>query len=77
MSIQFVNYDKSGVMFSPNTDPKHSTTMLQILGMWQVDSHGKYLGLLLVVKNKNCGDINTVRKRIASCNGKLLLTRGK
>ncbi|KAK6146582.1 hypothetical protein DH2020_020451 [Rehmannia glutinosa] len=49
VSGQQINIVKSGVYFSPNTKPDTINSILQILGMIQVDSHGKYLGLPSVI----------------------------
>lgn len=43
VSGQLVNYDKSRIVFNPNTD---DMDILQILGMNRVVSHGMYLGSL-------------------------------
>lgn len=45
VSGQLVNYDKSGIVFSPNAQPATVASILQIFGMKQVTTHGKYLGL--------------------------------
>ncbi|KAK6143123.1 hypothetical protein DH2020_023471 [Rehmannia glutinosa] len=53
-SGQRVNLDKSGILFSPNMDDSTIRQIIQILGIPQVNSHGKYLGLPSIIgKNKS------------------------
>ncbi|KAK6123351.1 hypothetical protein DH2020_042911 [Rehmannia glutinosa] len=49
VSGQQVNFEKSGVLFSPNTEQHLMDANLSILGMKWVVSHGKYLGLPSVI----------------------------
>ncbi|KAK6162202.1 hypothetical protein DH2020_002043 [Rehmannia glutinosa] len=52
-SGQRINFEKSGVLFSPNMDQSTAQQIAHILGIPIVASHGKYLGLPSVIgKNK-------------------------
>lgn len=52
VSGQKINYDKSGILFSPNTATATRASIYQILNMNEDDSHGKYLGLPTVIGKK-------------------------
>ncbi|XP_019197216.1 PREDICTED: uncharacterized protein LOC109191100 [Ipomoea nil] len=62
-SGQLVNYDKSLICFSSNTDNERRNTVVDSLGIRQGDTAGKYLGLpSLVGKNKKAvlGEIEVI-----------------
>lgn len=81
VSGQLVNYDKSGIVFSPNASPQIVTAITDIFGMRQVQSHGKYFGLPSVAGRRKkdifAGILDNVRKRISGWNGKLLSKASK
>lgn len=49
VSGQVVNYNKSDVVFSPNTRQEERVAVCDILGVRQVDQPGKYLGMPMCV----------------------------
>ncbi|KAK6131702.1 hypothetical protein DH2020_034499 [Rehmannia glutinosa] len=80
-SGQRINFDKSGILFSPNTDHGVALQIAQILGIPIVSSHEKYLGLPSVIgKNKRevFRDIqDRVWKRIQGWKEKTLSQAGR
>ncbi|KAK6126762.1 hypothetical protein DH2020_039507 [Rehmannia glutinosa] len=80
-SGQRINHDKSGVLFSPNTNPGLARHISNILGISIVDSHGKYLGLPSII-GKNKRDVfsclqDRVWKRIVGWKEKSLSQAGR
>ncbi|KAK6154068.1 hypothetical protein DH2020_013707 [Rehmannia glutinosa] len=80
-SGQRLNHDKSGVLFSPNTDPALASQIANILGIPIVESHGKYLGLPSII-GKNKRDIfaciqDRVWKRVSGWKEKTLSQSGR
>ncbi|CAM8987641.1 unnamed protein product [Rhodiola kirilowii] len=54
ISGQKVNYDKSEVVFSPNIEICVKREVVSVLGVNEVERHGKYLGLPLIVGQRKC-----------------------
>ncbi|KAK6160457.1 hypothetical protein DH2020_003838 [Rehmannia glutinosa] len=65
-SGQQINYDKSGIHFSPNTYPVVFQQIVGILSIPVVSSHDKYLGLPLVIGKNKWEDFSSIQDRV--CN---------
>ncbi|KAK6160713.1 hypothetical protein DH2020_004094 [Rehmannia glutinosa] len=80
-SGQQVNFEKSGIVFSPHIDASIARSISQLLGIPIMSSHGKYLGLPSVI-GKNKKEIFTsiqdrVWKRIQGWKEKTLSQAGR
>ena len=63
-SGQEVNFDKSAVVFSKNTDPAVRRSITQLLNIKEVPTHDKYLGLPTVVGRSKAEVFSSVKERI-------------
>lgn len=63
-SGQRINLDKSGIVFSPNTKPDIIHSITNLLGIPQVVSHDKYLGLPTVVGRNKKEVFSYIKDRI-------------
>ncbi|KAL8159830.1 hypothetical protein V2J09_001367 [Rumex salicifolius] len=69
-SGQQVNFTKSELSFSKNVDRSKRQSIQQILGVWEVDKHSKYLGLPTIIGrskkfwNESEGGLRGGRKRV-------------
>ncbi|XP_019190015.1 PREDICTED: uncharacterized protein LOC109184468 [Ipomoea nil] len=81
LSGQVVNYHKSSICYSKNTQDDSREEVAQILGVTQAPNFGKYLGLpSFVGRNKKAAFSyieDKIRQRILSWNKKLLSQAGK
>ncbi|XP_019190788.1 PREDICTED: uncharacterized protein LOC109185263 [Ipomoea nil] len=81
LSGQTINYNKSNICFSKNTQQVERNVVATVFGVHQAHNFGKYLGLLAFVgRNKRAVFAyveDKVRKRIGSWNKKLLSRAGK
>ncbi|KAL9675160.1 hypothetical protein QQ045_003361 [Rhodiola kirilowii] len=80
-SGQTVNYNKSKVCCSPNTQQEVKVAICESLGVKRVDKHGKYLGLPMVV-GQNKGECfraleEKVKSKIGDWKARLLSSAGK
>ncbi|XP_031116501.1 uncharacterized protein LOC116020159 [Ipomoea triloba] len=81
MSGQAVNYHKSSVCFSRNTQEMHRVEVAAVLGITQAPNFGKYLGLPAFVGRNRRAALSyiedKIKQRIGSWNKKLLSQAGK
>ncbi|XP_031101746.1 uncharacterized protein LOC116005640 [Ipomoea triloba] len=81
MSGQAVNYHKSNVCFSINTQTHHREEVVAVLGVDQAPNFGKYMGLpAFVGRNKRAAFSyieDKIKQRVGSWNKKLLSQAGK
>ncbi|XP_019200076.1 PREDICTED: uncharacterized protein LOC109193678 [Ipomoea nil] len=81
LSGQVVNYHKSSICYSKNTQDDDRDAVAQILGVAQAPNFGKYLGLpSFIGRNKKAAFSyieDKIRQRILSWNKKLLSQAGK
>ncbi|XP_027103053.2 uncharacterized protein [Coffea arabica] len=63
-SGQEVNFDKSAVVFSKNTDPTVRRSITQLLNIMEVPTHDQYLGLPTVVGRSTSEVFSSVKERI-------------
>ncbi|XP_061999168.1 uncharacterized protein LOC133716477 [Rosa rugosa] len=75
-SGQLVNFDKSSVVFSKNVSDYMKEEISSLLGVEEVESHEKYLGLPTYVGRKKTSTFQYIKdnlaKRLANWQGKLL-----
>ncbi|KAI5349115.1 hypothetical protein L3X38_002002 [Prunus dulcis] len=80
-SGQLVNFDKSAIFCSPNTNRELAREMSGICGSPLTDNLGRYLGMPLlhsrVTKGTFMGIVDKVHKRLASWKSKLLSFAGR
>ncbi|GAA0169726.1 hypothetical protein LIER_24143 [Lithospermum erythrorhizon] len=80
-SGQLVNAQKSTLLFSPNVSGTTRATILEILGMTEVNSHGKYLGLSTTIgsskKEVFSNIIDRVEAKVVNWKPRLLSTAAK
>ncbi|CAM8977963.1 unnamed protein product [Rhodiola kirilowii] len=81
ISGQMINFEKSEVSFSRNTPAAVREEIIRVLGMQQVPSHSKYLGLPLVMGQKKTetfrGILEKMWKRVSDWKSKLLSVAGR
>ncbi|KAJ8749080.1 hypothetical protein K2173_013687 [Erythroxylum novogranatense] len=80
-SSQSVNFQKSGILFSPNVSHSLRSHMSSILGVFSAMEHGKYLGLPSLVGKGKRAIFNYLKNRlwrqVNSWNNRLLSRVGK
>ncbi|CAL2228927.1 unnamed protein product [Prunus armeniaca] len=80
-SGQKINFDKSAVCFSPNTDPVMKQLIADMLGVPIVTCHERYLGLHTLAQRNKSRMFNHVReqvwRKLNTWDTKLLSTAGK
>lgn len=60
ISGEIINFDKSHVIFSPNTPPKFMKIMRRPLGVESKSTVGNYLGCPMEVDGRNTWSFNTL-----------------
>ncbi|CAL8161756.1 unnamed protein product, partial [Prunus armeniaca] len=63
-SGQKINFDKSAVCFSPNTDPVMKQLIAEMLGVPIVTCHERYLGLPTLAQHSKSRMFNHVREQV-------------
>lgn len=64
ISGQMINYNKSSVIFSPNTDVSSRAEVCEQLGVCEVQSPGKYLGMPMHIGRRKCATFSFLSDKI-------------
>lgn len=81
ISGQVVNFSKSTITFSPNTDVSTRLKVYNLLGVVEIQMPGKYLGIPMMIGRKRVAEFaflqERVEKKLQSWNNKTISKGGK